>query len=155
LGAEESRLEAMGEVFGATAEQKAFDSEYGTPVEFLAGLRFWHPSGIQAGIGAGRRITDGINSPELRVVATLGYALQPKEEAPPPPPPPPRPPPPPEEKAVVTDEELITLEPIYFDFDKATIKPVSYPILDQVAQVMTDKPEIKIRVESHTDWIGS
>ena len=32
---------------------------------------------------------------------------------------------------------------------------MSYPILDQVAQVMRDYPAIKIRVEGHTDSDGS
>jgi OmpA-OmpF porin, OOP family len=56
---------------------------------------------------------------------------------------------------VVTEEQIITLEPIYFDFDKATIKPVSYPVLDEVAKVMRDGPTIVVRVEGHTDDVGS
>jgi len=56
---------------------------------------------------------------------------------------------------VVTEEQIITLEPIYFDFDKSTIKAVSYPILDQVVKVMTDRPNMRVRVEGHTDSKGS
>ena len=151
LGADKPRLELIGEIWGATAEQHPFDSEYNTPVEFLAGPRFWHPSGIQAGVAGGRRVTDSINGPDFRIVATLGYSWQPKP-APPPPPPPPTPP---QEKVVVTEEQIITLEPIYFDFDKSTIKRVSYPILDQVVKVMTDRPNMRVRVEGHTDSKGS
>ncbi len=151
LGADTSRLEIIGEAWGATAEQKAFDSEYSSPAEFLVGPRFWHPSGFQAGIAGGRRITDSINGPDWRVVATVGYSWQPKAAPPPPPPPPP----PPQEKVVVTEEQIITLEPIYFDFDKSTIKAVSYPILDQVVKVMTDRPNMRVRVEGHTDSKGS
>jgi len=151
LGAETSRLELIAEAWGATNEHHPFDDEYGTPTEFLAGPRFWHPSGFQAGVAGGRKITDSINGPDFRIVATVGYSWQPK----PPPPAPPPPPPPPQEKVVVTEEQIITLEPIYFDFDKATIKSVSYPILDQVVKVMTDRPNMRVRVEGHTDSKGS
>ena len=152
LGADKSRLELIGEIWGATAEQHPFDSEYDTPIEFLAGPRFWHPSGIQAGVAGGRRVTDSINGPDWRIVATVGYSWQPKPQPPPAPPPPPTPP---QEKVVVTEEQIITLEPIYFDFDKAKIKPVSYPILDQVVKVMNDRPNMRVRVEGHTDSKGS
>jgi outer membrane protein OmpA-like peptidoglycan-associated protein len=150
LGADKPRLEAIAEIWGATAEQHPFENEFNTPVEFLAGPRFWHPSGIQAGVAGGRRVTDSLNGPDWRVVGTVGYSWQPK-----PAPPPPPPPTPPQEKVVVTEEQIITLEPIYFDFDKSTIKRVSYPILDQVVKVMTDRPNMRVRVEGHTDSKGS
>ena len=56
---------------------------------------------------------------------------------------------------VVTEEQIITLEPIYFDLDKSTIKPVAYPILDQVVKVMNDRANMRVRVEGHTDSKGS
>jgi len=151
LGADDDRLELVGEVFGSTTEHHPFDSELTTPVEFLVGPKYYHHWGLQVGAAVGRRITDAVNGPDWRAVGTVGYSWQPK----PPPPAPPPPPPPPQEKVVVTEEQIITLEPIYFDFDKSTIKPVSYPILDQVAKVMTDRPNMRIRVEGHTDSKGS
>ncbi|MGH7819500.1 MAG: OmpA family protein, partial [Candidatus Binatia bacterium] len=153
-----TRLELLGEIFGASAEQRAFEDEFATPVEFLAGGRFVHRSGLLFAAGAGRKITDSINGPDFRVVAQGGYTWQPEPPPPAPEPTPlptPEPPPPPQAQVVVTDEQIITLEPIYFDFDKSTIKPLSYPILDQVAQVMADRPEIEVRIEGHTDWIGT
>ena len=154
LAAEDDRLELIGEAFGSTTEHHPFDSELNTPVEFLVGPKYYHHWGFHVGAGAGRRITDAINGPDWRVVGTVGYSWQPKPPPPPPPQPPPAPPPP-QEKVVVTEEQIITLEPIYFDFDKASIKPVSYPILDQVAKVMTDRANMRIRVEGHTDSKGS
>ena len=148
----EQRIELIGEIFGSTEVENFFDGEESTPVEFLVGARGSWAEGFHAALGIGRGITDGVNSPEFRVVTAFGWAWQPAGTVPPPPSPPPAPP---AEKLVVTDEELITLEPIYFDFNKATIKPVSYPILDQVAKLMTENAAVKIRVESHTDWIGS
>ncbi len=43
---------------------------------------------------------------------------------------------------------------VYFDTAKWTIKPVSYPLLNEVAQVLKDHPTIKIRIEGHTDSRG-
>ena len=152
LGADTDRLELVSEVFGSTTERHPFDSEFNTPVEFLVGPKYYHHWGFQVGAAGGRTITDSTNGPNWRVVGTVGYSWQPK---PPPPPAPAPPPPPPQEKVVVTEEQIITLEPIFFDFDKATIKPVSYPILDQVVKVMTDRPNMRVRVEGHTDSKGS
>ena len=58
-------------------------------------------------------------------------------------------------KVVVTEKEIKILERVEFDTDKATIRPVSNDILDQVAKVMKDNPDItKIEVQGHTDNKG-
>lgn len=55
----------------------------------------------------------------------------------------------------VTDTRILISERIYFDFDTATIRSVSLPILDQVAAVIIDLPASrKIRVEGYTDGEG-
>lgn len=51
--------------------------------------------------------------------------------------------------------EKITLTGIYFDFNKATIKPESRSTLDQAIKILTDNPTIRVRIEGHTDSIGS
>ncbi|HTJ82317.1 MAG TPA: OmpA family protein [Polyangiaceae bacterium] len=56
----------------------------------------------------------------------------------------------------VTDKEILILEQVQFDTGKATIKPVSNPLLDSVAQVLKEHPEIlKLEVQGHTDNKGS
>jgi OmpA-OmpF porin, OOP family len=58
-------------------------------------------------------------------------------------------------RIIVTETEIVILEKIEFDFDKATIKPVSDPIIDAVASTMKDHPEIElIEVQGHTDNKG-
>ncbi|MCC6622866.1 MAG: OmpA family protein [Deltaproteobacteria bacterium] len=55
----------------------------------------------------------------------------------------------------VTRTKIEILEKVYFDFNKATIKPKSFDLLDEVARVMREAPELtKIRVEGHTDHAG-
>ena len=55
----------------------------------------------------------------------------------------------------VTKDQIVIKEKILFDTGKATIKPVSHGILNAVVQVLTDYPNIKVRVEGHTDSVGS
>ncbi|MBP9207473.1 MAG: DUF4398 and OmpA-like domain-containing protein [Kofleriaceae bacterium] len=56
---------------------------------------------------------------------------------------------------VVTQDKIELKQTIYFDFRKATIRPVSFPLLDEVAQALKDNPTIEVRIEGHTDSRGS
>jgi outer membrane protein OmpA-like peptidoglycan-associated protein len=61
----------------------------------------------------------------------------------------------PEYKLVTVTEKKIELkQSIYFATNKATIKRVSYPLLDEVAQALADNPTIRVRIEGHTDSRG-
>ena len=44
---------------------------------------------------------------------------------------------------------------INFDTGKATIKPESKPIIEQIVQMLKENPDLTIRVEGHTDNVGS
>jgi OOP family OmpA-OmpF porin len=58
-------------------------------------------------------------------------------------------------RVVVTDTSIEILDVIYFEYDKAVIKPVSYPILDAVAATMQGNPSIQlIEIQGHTDERG-
>ncbi|MCF8107454.1 MAG: OmpA family protein [Desulfohalobiaceae bacterium] len=41
-----------------------------------------------------------------------------------------------------------------FDFDKSVIKPEYYLILDNVAQILRENPDLKIEIQGHADIIG-
>ncbi len=60
-------------------------------------------------------------------------------------------------KAVrVSDKEIFILEQVQFDTDKATIKKVSDTLLDEVAGVLKEHPELtKLEVQGHTDSRGN
>lgn len=66
-------------------------------------------------------------------------------------------PPAPEPKRVeVTEDRIEIHEKIQFDFDKATIKPESHDLLNEVAQVIKDNPHIhELSIEGHTSSEGS
>jgi len=55
----------------------------------------------------------------------------------------------------ITDTRILISERIYFDHESEVIKPVSYPLLDQVAAVILELPARKrIRVEGYSDSSG-
>ncbi|WP_437976069.1 OmpA family protein [Sorangium sp. So ce295] len=55
----------------------------------------------------------------------------------------------------MTETEIVILQQVQFDTGKATIKKVSDPLLDEVASVLKEHPEItKIEVQGHTDPRG-
>jgi len=69
--------------------------------------------------------------------------------APPPPPPEPTPAPlPPVKKRIV-------LRGVHFAFNSAEIEPAARPVLDQAAEILKDNPTVTVKVEGHTDAIGS
>ena len=49
----------------------------------------------------------------------------------------------------------VVIDNIFYDFDKASLRPESKAALDEMAQVMRDNPNITIEMASHTDRKGS
>lgn len=57
--------------------------------------------------------------------------------------------------AIKRQKRIEILKKIFFDFNKDTIKPASYPVLDAVANILSKYPRIHIRIEGHTDDVGA
>ena len=55
---------------------------------------------------------------------------------------------------VVTETKIELKQTVFFDTNRATIKRVSFALLDDVAQAMKDNPKIKVEVGGHTDSQG-
>ena len=58
-------------------------------------------------------------------------------------------------KIKVVEGKLMLLQKIYFEFDKDVIMPQSYQILNAAAQVFKDNPDLRVRIEGHTDAMGT
>lgn len=108
----------------------------------------WEGAGIGAAVGAIAAYAVCSFIPERREVAQV--------EPPPPPPPPapepepePAPPPPP-----VEEPERIVLRGVNFEFDRAQIRPDAEVILDEAARILEDRPDVRVRIEGHTDAVG-
>lgn len=52
-------------------------------------------------------------------------------------------------------KKVFVFNNIQFDFDKATLRPESFPILDDIVITMLNNPEIKIEISGHTCNIGT
>jgi outer membrane protein OmpA-like peptidoglycan-associated protein len=59
------------------------------------------------------------------------------------------------QKVRITKKRIFIDEKVQFQTNSSKIKSVSHEILDQVAQVLTDYPHIRVRIEGHTDSDGS
>jgi len=59
------------------------------------------------------------------------------------------------QRVEVTKKQIVIKEQIQFETGSSTIRPASYPILDDVVQVLRDYPDFQVRVEGHTDNVGN
>jgi OOP family OmpA-OmpF porin len=56
--------------------------------------------------------------------------------------------------ATIAENVTIVLNNVFFDFDKATLKSESFPELNRVVTLMTEKPNMQIEISGHTDTSG-
>jgi OmpA-OmpF porin, OOP family len=49
----------------------------------------------------------------------------------------------------------VTLNNIFFDFDKSVLKAGSYPELERLTKFMSENPDVKVGIAGHTDYIGT
>lgn len=52
-------------------------------------------------------------------------------------------------------EGIWVVDEAYFDFDKSVVKPEAFDYLDQIAEVLKTHPQITVKVQGHTDNVGS
>lgn len=121
-----------------------FDNEVQTPAEVLGGFRIKVAENWNVNVGGGAGLTLGVGTPDFRAFLGVNYNWAPE-------------PCPACERAPQVEARQITIDQvIHFEFDKANIRPQSYPILDDVVSIIKSNPGIKqVRIEGHTDSIGS
>lgn len=60
------------------------------------------------------------------------------------------------ERVVVTEDRIVILDRVFFEFDSAVIKPESFGILDEVVATLKARDEIElVEVQGHTDDQGA
>jgi outer membrane protein OmpA-like peptidoglycan-associated protein len=65
-------------------------------------------------------------------------------------------PPPGPDRVVLTASNIAIIDKVQFETGKADLKDISFPLLDEVAKVLVDNPQIElVSVEGHTDATGS
>ena len=55
---------------------------------------------------------------------------------------------------LITEGKLVTYG-IYFDVNKDVVKPESYGTLKEIAAVLTENPDVKVKIVGHTDSDGA
>lgn len=55
----------------------------------------------------------------------------------------------------LTDEERMILKPVYFDYDRSSIRPEFQPVLEGAAGWLNDRPEMQLLIEGHCDERGT
>jgi outer membrane protein OmpA-like peptidoglycan-associated protein len=129
-------VEAHG--FATLADNPRDQHRYPLELLFLGQKRWREDKSIVMTFGGGWGATEGYGTPNFRVILGLAYVH------------------PVTEQVVVVREKIEITEKIHFEFDKAVIRPESYPVLDHVADVIKREPDInKVQVEGHTDAVGS
>ncbi len=51
--------------------------------------------------------------------------------------------------------QVLTLNNVFFEFDKSDLQPTSYWELNRLVNVLKSNPDLKVEVGGHTDWIAS
>ncbi len=77
--APETHLDIQAQIYGASGFDDFFGRE-STALEALLGGKFFHQSGIVAGLAAGPGLTRGYGSPDIRVLGMIGYRSVPEAE---------------------------------------------------------------------------
>jgi outer membrane protein OmpA-like peptidoglycan-associated protein len=57
--------------------------------------------------------------------------------------------------AKVQENATILLNNLFFDLEKATLRPESFPELNRIVSLMNEKPSMQIEIAGHTDNTGS
>lgn len=137
----------VGEALTETIAKNAFRQSTQSPSEVIGGFEFTPQGrsvrGLTFSLMGGGGITRGVGAPKAHVVFGVSYpnpkVVKVKEEI-----------------QATIEEKIVITQKIHFAFDSATIRSISYPILDDVAELLRSNPQMRsIRVEGHTDWIGS
>ncbi len=143
-------FELIGELFGTTPIRDFFQFNNSSPMEAGGGIRYYFgDSGFLVDLGANGGVFDGVGAPRYRGYAGLKWVSPISAECPacPPPAPPPDP--------RIQGGKIVLWGKIYYDTDKSTIKPISYPVLDDVVDVMQKNPQLKlVEVQGHCDIRG-
>lgn len=136
-------FQIVAEVFGSTVVRDFFNEDT-TGLETGAGVKVLIPN-TKLALNAGGTwgAISGAGTPRYRGFVGVNWAST--KEAPPPAPDP-----------RIVENKIVLWGKIFYDTAKATIKPISYPILDDVVDVLVKNPQVTlVEVQGHTDFRGS
>lgn len=163
----------MGEVDGSTTFRKFMHQQVTSPVEMNGGFRkYWFDRQLGVTVSVGAGLDSGYGAPEVRVMGALSWfssgvkdrdedrVEDPGDYCPTqivdPEHPGSRPGcPDPKYIVKVVGDRILILRPINFETGSAIITTDSTDVVDQIATLLKNSPELKkVLVEGHTDNVG-
>lgn len=143
---EKADLSALTELNGSVVLSGDSSGINRVPLEWLFGARKGFMEKIlQVTLGGGVGATSGYGAPAFRIFSMVSYTAPVIEEV--------------EERkelARVDEGKIVIFEPVHFETAKATILPVSYPVLREVADILLKDTRIRsVDVKGHTDFRGT
>jgi hypothetical protein len=138
--------EGIIESHGQTVVRNFFQFASSTPIEAGGGIRYYFgDSGFAIDFGGAAGLTEGVGSSRFRGYGGLRWT-SPGPKACPECAPDPR----------IVNNKIVLLGKIFFDTAKATIKTESYPVLDDVVDVLNKNSHVTlVEIQGHTDHRGS
>lgn len=140
-------FQGIVEATGSTVVRDFFSTSNTMPFEAGGGIRYYFgDSGFAMSLGGAAGLIEGVGTPRFRGFAGLTWTSPVPQPCPECAPPDPR----------IQGNKIVLWGKIFYDTAKATIKPISYPVLDDVVDVMVKNPHVRlVEVQGHTDWRGS
>lgn len=140
-------FQGIVEAHGWTLVRDFFGTASTNSLEAVGGLRYYFgDSGFSIDAGGGAGLLDGVGTPLFRAFGGLRWTSPVPQPCPVCNAPDPR----------IQGNKIVIWGKIFFDTAKATIKTISYPVLDDVVDVLNKHPEITlVEVQGHTDARGS
>lgn len=163
-----TRTSINGQILARSGVQDFLAGGAETSLEAIAGLDFYPSKRVTIGVAAGRGLTEGYGTTDLRLLGNLIVEFAPPEDPPPvytaEAPPPPNPEEVVEIPVVEFTEEVIAVKTndtieirdmLEFFVDTNNLKPESRPTLEAVAKLINDSPEIgHLIIEGHASQEG-
>lgn len=137
------RWEVIAEGFGTTTFAN-LGTTANTTLETGAGVRYlFGDSGFALDVGGTLGWIDGVGNPRYRGFTTLRWTSPAEKKVPPPDP-------------RIQGNKIVLWGKIFYDTAKATILPISYPVLDDVVDVLVKNQNIMlVEVQGHCDHRGA
>lgn len=135
----------LTEVLSETLAKNIFKFGTQTPVEVVGGVQFTPQRGAARGLGVtlggGAGVTRGVGAPQAHVLVGVTYPTPKVVHV--------------RGPEVKIEEKIVITQKIHFAFNSASVRAISYPILDDVVSILVANPHItRVQVEGHTDFIG-
>lgn len=136
----------LGEGLSETLARSPYKVTTQSPITLHGGVQYTPQNGWARGLAVtmmgGGGITRGVGAPMASAILGVSYPNPKIVNAAP-------------RVQAHIEEKIVIIQKVHFEFNSSVIRPISYPILDEVASVIQSNPSMRtVQVEGHTDDVG-